>query len=49
MTQRRSSRVHERWAQLRFSVIGQLLAAPPHKGTLRQALGENPVPQAYIS
>jgi hypothetical protein len=30
--------VHERWAQLRFSVIGQLLAAPPAKGELRVAL-----------
>lgn len=26
--------VHERWAHLRFSVIGQLLAAPPPKGQL---------------
>ena len=38
MTQRRSPRVHERWAQLRFSVVGQLLAAPPEKGTLAAAL-----------
>jgi putative transposase len=30
--------VHERWAQLRFSIIGQLLAAPPAKGGLRAAL-----------
>jgi hypothetical protein len=30
--------VHERWAQLRFSVIGHLLAAPPAKGALRAAL-----------
>jgi transposase InsO family protein len=30
--------VHERWARLRFSVIGQLLAAPPAKGALRAAL-----------
>ncbi len=35
MTRRR---VHERWAQLRFSVIGQLLAAPPVKGALRSEL-----------
>ena len=35
MTQRR---VDERWAQLRFSVIGQLLAAPPAKGALRSEL-----------
>jgi putative transposase len=32
---KQSSRVHERWAQLRFSVIGQLLAAPPPAGELR--------------
>jgi putative transposase len=32
VTQRR---VHERWAHLRFSVIGQLLADPPAQGTLR--------------
>ena len=38
MTERDGSRVHERWAQLRFSVIGQLLAAPPAKGALRAAL-----------
>ena len=30
--------VHERWAHLRFSVIGQLLAAPPPKGELRAEL-----------
>jgi transposase InsO family protein len=28
-------RVHERWAHLRFSVIGHLLAAPPEKGALK--------------
>ena len=33
--QARGPRVHERWAHLRFSVIGQLLAAPPPKGELR--------------
>ena len=38
MTGRGGSRVHERWAQLRFSVIGQLLASPPAKGALRAAL-----------
>jgi putative transposase len=32
---KQSSRVHERWAQLRFSVIGRLLAAPPAAGELR--------------
>jgi hypothetical protein len=35
VTQSRGPRVHERWAHLRFSVIGHLLAAPPHKGALR--------------
>ena len=34
----RGPRTHERWAHLRFSVIGQLLAAPPDKGQLRAAL-----------
>ena len=39
MTQQaRGQRVHERWAHLRFSVIGQLLAAPPPKGELRGAI-----------
>ncbi|HEY7384981.1 MAG TPA: DDE-type integrase/transposase/recombinase [Beijerinckiaceae bacterium] len=36
----RQTRVHERWAHLRFSVIGQLLAAPPDKGGLRSAIEE---------
>ncbi|HEU5284616.1 MAG TPA: DDE-type integrase/transposase/recombinase [Burkholderiales bacterium] len=34
----RGRRVHERWAHLRFSVVGQLLAAPPPKGELKAAL-----------
>lgn len=39
MTQQpRGPRVHERWAHLRFSVVGQLLAAPPPKGELRAAM-----------
>ena len=46
MTQQaRGPRVHERWAHLRFSVIGQLLAAPPPKGELRaeiEALAARP-------
>src|SRR5580765_315153 len=29
---------HERWAQLRFSVVGQLLAAPPGRGDLQREL-----------
>ena len=33
-------RIHERWAQLRFSVIGQLLAAPPAKGALISELSK---------
>jgi len=40
MTDKPGSRVHERWARLRFSVIGQLLAAPPEKGALRASLEE---------
>jgi transposase InsO family protein len=39
MTERtRGRRVHERWAHFRFSVIGQLLAAPPPKGELASAI-----------
>src|SRR6266481_2020605 len=38
VTERQSSRVHERCARLRFSVIGQLLAAPPTKGRLRSEI-----------
>ena len=38
MAERGGSRVHERWARLRFSVIGALLAAPPAKGALRATL-----------
>ena len=40
MSKRRDPRVHERWAHLRFSVVGQLLAAPPPKGELRRELIE---------
>jgi putative transposase len=38
VTSGRSPRIHERWARLRFSVVGQLLAAPPAKGKLRAAI-----------
>jgi transposase InsO family protein len=38
VTDRGRSRVHERWARLRFSIIGALLAAPPAKGALHAAL-----------
>jgi transposase InsO family protein len=32
------NRLHQRWAEFRFSVIGQLLAAPPPKGELAAAI-----------
>lgn len=35
MTDEEPLRSHERWAQLRFSVVGPLLAAPPGSGELR--------------
>jgi putative transposase len=38
VAKKQNSRVHERWAQFRFSVIGHLLAAPPRKGDLRIAI-----------
>jgi len=38
VTDSRKPRVHESWAHLRFSVVGQLLAAPPEKGELRGEL-----------
>jgi putative transposase len=38
VTGRRVPRTYERWAQLRFSVIGQLLAAPPERGALREEI-----------
>ena len=34
----RGGRRHDRWAHLRFAVIGALLAAPPKKGELQTAL-----------
>ena len=30
----------QRWAQFRFSVIGELLSCPPPKGQLQQAIGQ---------
>lgn len=33
-----NSRPHERWAHLRFSVVGPLLAAPPPRGQLQHQL-----------
>jgi len=38
--QTRGNRVQERWGAFRFSVIGQLLAAPPGKGELAPAITE---------
>jgi len=29
----------QRWAQFRFSVIGELLSCPPQKGQLQKAIG----------
>jgi putative transposase len=40
MTTGDGSRIHERWARLRFSVIGHLLAAPPAPGMLRGELAK---------
>jgi len=40
VTDKPGSRVHERWARLRFSIVGHLLAAPPAKGALRAALAQ---------
>lgn len=31
---------HERWAHLRFAIVGPLLASPPAPGELRAALAE---------
>lgn len=33
-----TDRRHERWANLRFAIVGALLAAPPRQGELRAAL-----------
>lgn len=40
MPERDGLRMHERWARLRFSVIGHLLASPPAKGALHAALAQ---------
>jgi hypothetical protein len=40
----RTDRRHERWANLRHSIVGALLAAPSRRGELRaviEALAEN--------
>jgi transposase InsO family protein len=38
MNDRKKPTVHERWAHLRFSVVGALLAAPPRRGELQAEL-----------
>jgi hypothetical protein len=38
VAERGGSRVYEHWAQLRFAVVGPLLASPPAKGALRATL-----------
>jgi putative transposase len=38
LTTNPDARKRDRWAQLRFSIIGPLLAAPPPEGELQQAL-----------
>jgi transposase InsO family protein len=38
MSERRKPSVHERWALLRFSVVGRLLASPPSPGDLHEEL-----------
>jgi putative transposase len=40
MSDRRKPSIHERWAHLRFSVVGALLAAPPARGELRAELAK---------
>lgn len=38
MNEKRKPSIHERWALLRFSVVGPLLAAPPARGELQGEL-----------
>jgi transposase InsO family protein len=40
MADQRTPTIHERWALLRFSVVGRLLASPPPRGALRGELEE---------
>src|SRR5262245_44099186 len=35
---RRRGLLHDRWAELRFAIVGPLLAAPPARGELVEAL-----------
>ena len=38
MSQEKLARPHDRWAHLRFSIVGPLLAAPPACGELKTEL-----------
>jgi putative transposase len=38
MSQEKQARPHDRWAHLRFSIVGPLLAAPPAQGGLKTEL-----------
>jgi putative transposase len=38
VTRSRKPSIHQAWAHLRFSVVGQLLAAPPPRGELQAEL-----------
>jgi putative transposase len=38
MSDQKQCRAHDRWAHLRFSIVGPLLAAPPARGELRAEL-----------
>ena len=40
MSDRRQPAVHERWALVRFSVVGPLLASPPVRGDLHAAIAQ---------
>jgi hypothetical protein len=38
MSEEEKGRTHQRWAHLRFSIVGPLLAAPPERGELEAEL-----------
>src|SRR5947207_884266 len=38
MSEEEKARTHQRWAHLRFSIVGPLLAAPPERGELEAEL-----------